>query len=798
MQTYYVLLHMRRHSRDARGAIIDRLRSLIDVERDMIARIDVADRLFFNENTLKGVKAVVDEFKDKVELQLYVVGIPEDEDLYMYGEADLDEFADVIEVYPNIDHDRIDNVTYSFSKAKSDQSRNDTFEQSHSINVTKVAETVEPLIDNASVIAKPKFERSEELTTSEIEFSQDDLVAMELPNLEKVYRALDASLALDDDTPLSEVVVSQAESNLAIMRALMAEDLEDLESIDFERTNSLIYDKAKSSFHAKEYIDSDKELKEFLDKANEEKAEINARYEKTMRDYLEPLFKKMEEEYRSQVRDNTQDLLQDYILSIEPQYIELKNNRERKRRALSDSIMMQFAKTEGSRTAKALVKFLTLKSEITNSTIRSINKLKHSNDSSSIHDAESEELFNQRMQLEQARSKADNDLRELENARRNLEAERLSNEEAAAKRLEEIENASQDLIERQKEIESKQRELENQRREAEEYVSQQTMELKNLSEQIIQNQNSQSQNSDDTELHRNDDLVEAKQHQDETTIDDVNHNGDQDVGIQQNIKVHEIPIDISETFVGTSNSAESSEEEHNDDLVTSSVDLEEIDMSQDEIADHDSTDIVFDDDEDDDPPKSKKSKKSKSSGRKKLSMLAKIGIGTGVGLAAVIATFGVLILTSNPDSKSKDTKTQQEAGKNKEVEPLFNVGDTLTINDTNGDSLDVVLKEFKEDGSAIAEDSNKGKWLITYEQMKDYLKQHPEKGNSSKSSDKPKSDQTTSDSKTNSSSQETKTDANSGKSENTSAATDNSVHADAEQPHNQNDVTHQSESDLKS
>ncbi len=55
MQTYYVLLHMRRHSRDARGAIINRLRSLIDVERDMIARIDVADRLFFNENTLKGV-----------------------------------------------------------------------------------------------------------------------------------------------------------------------------------------------------------------------------------------------------------------------------------------------------------------------------------------------------------------------------------------------------------------------------------------------------------------------------------------------------------------------------------------------------------------------------------------------------------------------------------------------------------------------------------------------------------------------------------------------------------------------
>lgn len=795
MQTYYVLLHMRRHSRDARGAIINRLRSLIDVERDMIARIDVADRLFFNENTLKGVKAVVDEFKDKVKLQLYVVGIPEDEDLYMYGEADLDEFADVIEVYPNMDHDRIDNVTYSFSKAKSDQSRNDTFEQSHSINVTKVAETVEPLIDNTSVIVKPKFERSEELTTSEIEFSQDDLVAMELPNLEKVYRALDASLALDDDTPLSEVVVSQAESNLAIMRALMAEDLEDLESIDFERTNSLIYDKAKSSVYASEYIESDQELKEFLDKANEEKAEINARYEKTMRDYLEPLFKKMEEEYRSQVRDNTQDLLQDYILSIEPQYIELKNNRERKRRALSDSIMMQFAKTEGSRTAKALVKFLTLKSEITNSTIRSINKLKHSNDSSSIHDAESEELFNQRMQLEQARSKADNDLRELENARRNLEAERLSNEEAAAKRLEEIENASQDLIERQKEIESKQRELENQRREAEEYVSQQTMELKNLSEQIIQNQNLQSQNSDDAELHRNDDLVEAKQRQDETTIDDVNHNSDQDVGIQQNIKVHEIPIDISETFVGTSNSVETSEEEPTDDLVTSSVDLEEIDMSQDEIADHDSTDIVFDDDEDDVPPKSKK---SKSSGRKKLSMLAKIGIGAGVGLAAVIATFGVLILTSNPDSNSKDTKTQQEAGKSKEVEPLFNVGDTLTINDTNGDSLDVVLKEFKEDGSAIAEDSNKGKWLITYEQMKDYLKQHPEKGNSSKSSDKSKSDQTTSDSKTNSSSQETKTDANAGKSENTSAATDNSVHADVEQNHNQNDVTHQSESDIKS
>lgn len=800
MQTYYVLLHMCRYSPDLRGAIINRLRDHIDVSRDMIAKIDTADRLFFNENTLKGVKAVVDEFSNN-DLQLHVVAIPEDEDIYMYGESELDEFLDVIEVYPDMDTDKVDSITLEFKKLGAGGVH--TFDKGHQVNVDKVAKTVGPLVGDNTEVVKPTFERAAQFKTSHIEFDEDDLIAKELPSRDKVYSALDASLTLDDDSPFAEVVVSQAESNLAIMRTLMADDLEDADSIDFERVNASVYEDVKSSPKAFAYLESEKELRAFLDRANEEQEEISSRYERTMHEYLAPLIKKMEEEYRSKVPDNTDDLLQDYLHSIEPVHVRLKETRENKRRALSDSIMMQFAKTDGSKAAKALMKFLTLKSEITNSTIRSINKLKHSDEQVKDNSQEINALAEQKWQIEQVRSQADQDLQRLEQTRIGIERERLTNQQVNAQQLADLEEARKSLEAERQEIEAQKRDLAAQRKEAEEYVEQQTAELQRLSSQIAESQivqNTQvNQSAEDAHSEAVDEAkaaaaaqaAELFANQAEVGADERNYD----------TKVHEIPIDVADTF--TTRKDEEIEEESTV-PTTSTVNLDDIDMTQDEIAENDDTDIMFDDeDEGDDSKSKKKKKKSGTSFFKKLSLPAKIGIGVGAGLAILVTTFGILALTSKPEPTSKDPKTQQESNKSKDVEPLFSVGDTLTINDANGDSLDVVLKEFKEDGSAIAEDSNKGKWLITYDQMKDYLKQHPEKDqkSKSKSSDKSKSDssktETKSDSAKSETKSETKTDSDSSKSENAKSKNDNSVHADVEEIHHQDETAYSSETGLK-
>ena len=516
----------------------------------------------------------------------------------MYGESELDEFLDVIEVYPDMDTDKVDSITLEFKKLGAGGVH--TFEKGHQVNVDKVAKTVGPLVGDNTEVVKPTFERATQFKTSHIEFDEEDLIAKELPSRDKVYIALDASLTLDDDSPFAEVVVSQAESNLAIMRALMADDLEDVDSIDFERVNASVYEDVKSSPKAFAYLESEKELRAFLDRAIEEQEEISSRYERTMHEYLEPLFKKMEEEYRSKVPDNTDTLLQDYLHSIEPVHVRLKETRENKRRALSDSIMMQFAKTDGSKAAKALMKFLTLKSEITNSTIRSINKLKHSDEQVKDNSQEINALAEQKWQIEQVRSQADQDLQRLEQTRIGIERERLTNQQVNAQQLADLEEARKSLEAERQEIEAQKRDLAAQRKEAEEYVEQQTAELQRLSSQLTEAQSSQVSQvpqeqstpvvqeqstqvaSEEAKAAAAAQAAELFANQAEVGADERNYD----------TKVHEIPIDVADTF--TTRKDEEIEEESTV-PTTSTVNLDDIDMTQDEIAENDDTDIMFDD-----------------------------------------------------------------------------------------------------------------------------------------------------------------------------------------------------------
>lgn len=790
MQTYYVLLHMRRHNPDLRGAIIGSLRSIIDVEHDMIAQIDTADRLFFNENALAGVKAVVDQYADKATLQLYVVAIPEQEDIYDYREASLDDFTDVIEVYPNLDSTRIDKINYTFTKKGSTKPQ--PFNTSHSVNVDKISNIVTPLVDNNTEIKPQVFERPKKLESVE-SIDPENLIAKELPNKDSVFNALDSAITLDDDSPLAEVVVSHAESNLAIMRTLMSDDLSEVDNINFDEVNAIVYDNVKTSAPALAYVESANSLKAFLERTNEEQDEIRGRYDRTMKAYLEPLFKQMETEYRAKVPDKTEQLIQQYLQSVEPKYISLKEERESKRKALNDTIMLQFAKTDGSKAAKALMKFLTLKSEIMNSTVRSLKKLKASKEVEPKPNQELSQIEQQRLQLEQTRLDNERQRAELEQQRKELEQQRLA--------------AKQEAEQRQNAIKSQQEDLQAQRKEAEDYVAQQTAELQQMSAELNERLKQEeslvaAQQAQQPQQPQSDEAMKAAAAASVASLAAAGaiQAAENPVHADEIVEENTMPVDLSAEFDDTEPEAPT----------TSSVDLDDIDMTQDEIAENNESDVMFDDEDEDN---AEEKPKKKGSFFKKLSLPAKIGIGVGAVLAILIATFGILALTSKPDTKSTEPKTQQESSTPKEVEPLFSVGDTLTINDAEGDSLDVVLKEFKEDGSAIAEDANKGKWLITYEQMQQYLKQHPEKGQQPKSSsDKAKSDssknettkdETKSDAAKSENKSETKTESNasanatSNKTENADKTKqDNSVHADSD-VHQNDEIDYQSESGLK-
>ena len=139
--------------------------------------------------------------------------------------------------------------------------------------------------------------------------------------------------------------------------------------------------------------------------------------------------------------------------------------------------------------------------------------------------------------------------------------------------------------------------------------------------------------------------------------------------------------------------------------------------------------------------------------RKKMKLPMKIGlIAAGVIASVVIVFTGVKMLNGSSSNSNEPGQEQtSESNQSQQIEDtIFNVGDVLTITGSNGESLDVTIKEFKSDGSAVAEDANKDKWLITRDQMSEYAKSHPEqfKKSNSGSNDSKSSETTTSESKT--------------------------------------------------
>ena len=640
--TYYVLLEIMSSTSDRRGRILGSLEDHIDME-DFLSDASDNRRMLFNENALKGVKEFVDSQNEPELYRLYVVAVSEDKSIFEYGDQDISKFEDIIEIYPNLDTSRVDEITLEFKR--STEQKQPGFEKSQEqIRFDKVSDIVKPVVDEQRSFDESVLE----------DLDDEDIVAKRLPTMDKLLEIVDAKLDIEEDSQIGEVVISQSESSLAIMQALMSDDLAEVESIDVDRINRMILSKVKESDKAKSYLQSNEALERFLDEVRSRKEEIESQYERDMQAYIDEVVENLKIEYRKTVPDNTEKNLQEYYESINDDYSAVQEQFDRSQKDLDKEIMKIFTSSDRSSAMKALRKFLTLKEQIRESALKSIQK---------IHLAESSS-------------------QELDRSNK-LEQERL----AEQRRLE-------------------QERLEQERLEQERLAEQQRLEQERLAEaEALESLQSKEVHLIDD---RNDDESEESDKSEESELQEV-----------QDENTDDLEEDASHTDLS---------------------DSDEDDMKRSEVAKVDLSDIISEDEDEDDLDDVVSDTKKSS----KMSLPVKIGLGVAAVVMSIVLVFGTLALL-NSGHKSSVKKDQTVKSSSKIDDTLFNVGDVLTITGQDGASLDVTIKEFKKDGSAVAEDDNKDKWLITRDQMKEYAKAHPDqfkdkKKKSSKSSDGSKSE----------------------------------------------------------
>ena len=640
--TYYVLLEIMSSTSDRRGRILGSLEDHIDME-DFLSDASDNRRMLFNENALKGVKEFVDSQNEPELYRLYVVAVSEDKSIFEYGDQDISKFEDIIEIYPNLDTSRVDEITLEFKR--STEQKQPGFEKSQEqIRFDKVSDIVKPVVDEQRSFDESVLE----------DLDDEDIVAKRLPTMDKLLEIVDAKLDIEEDSQIGEVVISQSESSLAIMQALMSDDLAEVESIDVDRINRMILSKVKESDKAKSYLQSNEALERFLDEVRSRKEEIESQYERDMQAYIDEVVENLKIEYRKTVPDNTEKNLQEYYESINDDYSAVQEQFDRSQKDLDKEIMKIFTSSDRSSAMKALRKFLTLKEQIRESALKSIQK---------IHLAESSS-------------------QELDRSNK-LEQERL----AEQRRLE-------------------QERLEQERLEQERFAEQQRLEQERLAEaEALESLQSKEVHLIDD---RNDDESEESDKSEESELQEV-----------QDENTDDLEEDASHTDLS---------------------DSDEDDMKRSEVAKVDLSDIISEDEDEDDLDDVVSDTKKSS----KMSLPVKIGLGAAAVVMSIVLVFGTLALL-NSGHKSSVKKDQTVKSSAKIDDTLFNVGDVLTITGQDGASLDVTIKEFKKDGSAVAEDDNKDKWLITRDQMKEYAKAHPDqfkdkKKKSSKSSDGSKSE----------------------------------------------------------
>lgn len=656
--TYFVMIEMLEATHDKRGQIVGRLSSYINMEDYLSSDNMDTNRLFFNENAAKGISDYLRNHGDGEEIVAKIVGIPEKFSIFDFEDEPIEDFNDVIDIFPGVD-ERYNSLTGEFVRQTSSE---ETIEFDKS---PTVFERLETIVEDLDVPAVPDKE-----TSGEVAESDEALIRELMPTHETLQDIVNARLGITDDNEFSEVIISQSEASLAIMQTLMSEDLSEVEDVDVDLINRRIFAKIQNSEAAKDYILASRIYSDFIDETRSKETEIRGQYQRDLDAYIAEVIEKVEREYRATVPDLTEQNVQAYYESIAPLFTDRSNERERTQEQLQSQIINEFVSADRSPVLKSLRKFLVLKEQIRQSAISAILRVKAK------------------------------------------EEQRAAQSQPTAPAItENFNNYYPDFAENVEDVQAQDEPVE----EIQDHF-------------VPQTEPTPIDAVDHDETFNNEEIEEHIEETPEEYDEDFDLGPDEDFDDE----IEDIEDEDAEE---TENIVKAYEDENEEDMsLDQHVDVSQVDISaislDDDEFDADSEEPEFDeeDEEIEDAEEDKKSKKSKkrNKDKKKMGIFAKIGLSIlGIVVAGAV-TFGTIYFVKGgkhqDDPRNKTSNVQSKTV----GDTVFNVGDTVKIVGQDGQSLDVKIKEFKEDGSAVASDANGDLWLITAEQMKQYADKHPD------------------------------------------------------------------------
>lgn len=649
--TYFVMIEMLEANHASRGKVIGQLGDHVNLEDFLSSDNPDTNRLFFNENAAKGVSDYLKEYGESEKLSASIVGIPEDLSIFEYEDAQIEDFKDVINIYPDID-ERYDPLTGEFLRSS------ESLESDH-VEVEKGA----IVFEKASQIIKDLPTDESQIAENEDADLDERRIRALLPTRETLNEMINSSLGISDDNTLCSLMITNAEATLATFQTLMSDNLEDVEDLDVESINQRIFTKIASTETAKDYLQAERIVDGFVENTKEQESILRSQYEVDLQNYLAEVVKEAEARYRAEVPDQTEEIVAEYYNQLAPMFQQHKENREIAEDRLKELIVKEFISADRSPAMKSLRKFVVLKDQLRQSTISSILSIK-SNEANKAH-ALSHSEEQPVAQYDRPALDADTDI------------ERKDYEES--------------------------------------------------NEFLDDNQELHDDYNYEEESHEN---FENEDH-----LEDNFYDENEDYGDYEDYEGHEDLEDEDQEDLDLENEDQENKDQENKDQENMEID-QKVDVSavnlEDLMNDDNSNEDVAKDEEDlesaeEDKPSKKKSKRDKK--KKKKGLAAKIGLGFGATALAAVVTFGTIsyFKGGKPSSQNSTEQSANQGAQSKTIgDAVFNVGDTLTISGQDGKFLDVKIKEFKDDGSAVATDANGDLWLITADQMKQYAEKHPE------------------------------------------------------------------------
>ena len=370
--TYFVMIEMLEANHASRGKVIGQLSDHVNLEDFLSSDNLDTNRLFFNENAAKGVSDYLKEYGESEKLSASIVGIPEDLSIFEYEDAQIEDFKDVINIYPDTD-ERYDPLTGEFLRSSESLESDHVEVEKGAIVFEKASQIIKDLPTDESQIAE----------NEDADLDERRILAL-LPTRETLNEMINSSLGISDDNTLCSLMITNAEATLATFQTLMSDNLEDVEDLDVESINQRIFTKIASTETAKDYLQAERIVDGFVENTKEQESILRSQYEVDLQNYLAEVVKEAEARYRAEVPDQTEEIVAEYYNQLAPMFQQHKENREIAEDRLKELIVKEFISADRSPAMKSLRKFVVLKDQLRQSTISSILSIK-SNEANKAH-----------------------------------------------------------------------------------------------------------------------------------------------------------------------------------------------------------------------------------------------------------------------------------------------------------------------------------------------------------------------------------------------------------------------------